>query len=85
MVANQNGESGYMSVDVSDEEALTREACLRLGILPDELKTKPLSAFGGPGVSNDIQQIRASHYEDKRKGRVRAVQVEKRKICEERR
>lgn len=60
-----------------------KEACKRLGILPDELRVKRLQDFAVIGDHPARQQMRFNHYENKRQHKLKEVLTERSKVVRE--
>lgn len=61
----------------------TKEACKRTGILPQELRVKPLQEFAQIGDKPERQRMRFDHYENKRQEKLKIVLAERSRIMQE--
>lgn len=77
----QDVESNNMMRLLSTPRA--REACKRLGILPNELRVKRLQDFAVIGDLPERQQMRFNHFENKRQQKLKEVLGERSKIVQE--
>jgi len=61
----------------------TREACRRLGLVPEDLQIRSFESFHIPGDLKEKHQLRFEHYEKKRKERFSQVLAERAKVIAE--
>jgi len=61
----------------------TREACRRLGLVPEDLSIRSFESFAIPGDLKEKQQLRFDHYEKRRKERFSQVLAERAKVIAE--
>ncbi|CAJ1410637.1 unnamed protein product [Effrenium voratum] len=61
----------------------TREACRRLGLVPEDLQIRSFESFYIPGDLKEKHQLRFEHYEKKRKERFSQVLAERAKVIAE--
>jgi len=61
----------------------TREACRRLGLVPEDLQIRSFESFAIPGDLKEKHQLRFEHYEKKRKERFSQVLAERAKVIAE--